>query len=284
MLTETVSGERTAGSLLPLDTLGRQIKVRIEKGDKATSDADGHYMAAGLDLLEARQRVARTKGLTWPAFLIKHCQIGKSTANKYIALAEGRTSMPEIRQGYAAANAKRNTGHVHGQPAENLQQEQSDDEANDEIEIAAPEQIEDNILHAIGGVNENARVFNKLLKVSALDREAVIRINTAIDRMIGKWRSIQSMLGKKVASATKPAPSEPTEEDYDGSDSEQWERSLSNMAGDAISIRAFWNKTFGKEWENFEVPSTAVTLAKQAAKEWTELAADLTKKRKASLN
>jgi hypothetical protein len=56
--------------------------------------------------------------------------------------------------------------------------------------------LEDNILHAIGGMNENARVFNKLLKVSALDRAAVTRINTAIDRMMGKWRSIQSTLEK----------------------------------------------------------------------------------------
>lgn len=64
-------------------------------------------------------------------------------------------------------------------------------------DIATPEVLEDNLLHAIGGMNENARIFNKLLKVSALDREAASRINTAIDRAIGKWRSIQSTLEKK---------------------------------------------------------------------------------------
>lgn len=64
-------------------------------------------------------------------------------------------------------------------------------------EITEPGVLEDNILHAIGGMNENARIFNKLLRVSALDREAVVRINTAIDRMMGKWRSIQSTLEKK---------------------------------------------------------------------------------------
>jgi hypothetical protein len=79
---------------------------------------------------------------------------------------------------------------------------ESDDDFDPETgevkdEVAAPEVLEDNILHAIGGMNENARVFNKLLKVSALDREAVARINTAIDRMMGKWRSIQSTLEKK---------------------------------------------------------------------------------------
>jgi hypothetical protein len=89
--------------------------------------------------------------------------------------------------------------------------------------------------------------------------------------------------GKTKAEEQTP---DPTQDDCDdcNNDSERWERSLSNMAGDAISIRAFWNKTFGKEWEEFDVPSTAVTLAKQAAKEWTELAADLTERRKAALN
>jgi archaellum component FlaC len=57
----------------------------------------------------------------------------------------------------------------------------------------------DNLLHSIGGMNESARVFNKVLKASAFDREAVTKINTAIDRMIKKWRSIQSTLGAPLA-------------------------------------------------------------------------------------
>jgi hypothetical protein len=64
-------------------------------------------------------------------------------------------------------------------------------------EVTTPDVIEDNILHAIGGMNENARIFNRLLRASALDREAADRISTAIDRAIGKWRSIQSTLEKK---------------------------------------------------------------------------------------
>jgi hypothetical protein len=66
-------------------------------------------------------------------------------------------------------------------------------------EIAPPEVLAENILYAIGGVNENARIFNKLLKVSVLDREAVTRINTAIDGMIKKWRSIQSTLERVLS-------------------------------------------------------------------------------------
>jgi hypothetical protein len=65
---------------------------------------------------------------------------------------------------------------------------------SDDGEIAPPEVLAENILYAIGGMNENARLFHKLLKLSVLDREAVARINTAIDGMIKKWRSIQSTL------------------------------------------------------------------------------------------
>jgi hypothetical protein len=58
---------------------------------------------------------------------------------------------------------------------------------------------------------------------------------------------------------------------------EFWERSLENLAGDAISMRAHWTREFGK-WESFEAPSSLVTLAKQAAQTWTELAADINSK------
>ena len=57
---------------------------------------------------------------------------------------------------------------------------------------------------------------------------------------------------------------------------EHWERSLSNLPGDAISMRSYWSREFGK-WEKFKVSSSLVTLAKQAAAAWTKLAADLAK-------
>jgi len=75
----------------------------------------------------------------------------------------------------------------------------SEDDFEDDVDskVAAPEVVIDNLLHSIGGMNESARVFNKVLKASVFDREAVTQINTAIDRMIEKWRSIQSTLEKK---------------------------------------------------------------------------------------
>jgi hypothetical protein len=50
-----------------------------------------------------------------------------------------------------------------------------------------------------------------------------------------------------------------------------WQRSLGVMAGDAIAMRASWSRLYS-DWEEFEVTSELVTLAKQAADEWSKLA------------
>lgn len=97
--------------------------------------------------------------------------------------------------------------------------------------------------------------------------------------------------GKKYPAKRKRKPkpnaraADPIQEDCTDCNTEQerWQHSLGNLAGDAVSIRAYWTREFG-EWEKFEVPSSLVTLAKQAAKVWTELAADLSKKRKGDLH
>jgi ParB-like chromosome segregation protein Spo0J len=58
---------------------------------------------------------------------------------------------------------------------------------------------------------------------------------------------------------------------------EHWQRSAENLAGDAISMRPYWTRQFG-EWEKFDVPTSLVTLAKEAAKQWAQLACDLEKR------
>jgi ParB-like chromosome segregation protein Spo0J len=68
----------------------------------------------------------------------------------------------------------------------------------DSEHVAPPEEIEENILYTLQRINEHARVFNKLFKASAFDREAKERINTAIERMIAKWRSTQKTLTQVV--------------------------------------------------------------------------------------
>jgi hypothetical protein len=52
---------------------------------------------------------------------------------------------------------------------------------------------------------------------------------------------------------------------------EQWQRNLSNMAGEAIALPLYWMREFG-DWEKFKVTSDLVTLAKQAAAAWKAIA------------
>jgi hypothetical protein len=65
---------------------------------------------------------------------------------------------------------------------------------------------------------------------------------------------------------------------FDGSDDAEcdtpqdfWRRSITNMAGEAVSLPAYWRKNF-PGWEKFEVPSDIRTLAMQAAEAWAEIA------------
>src|SRR4051794_13065140 len=99
-------------ALLPLDMLAVTIKARIAKGDKASTDADGHYLAAGLHLIEAKKRVESMPALTWAAFLRDQCGgVQRRRADELIAVAEGRTTLAKLREAtrikVAAHRAKR---------------------------------------------------------------------------------------------------------------------------------------------------------------------------------
>lgn len=82
-------------ALVPLDTLGAEIRARLEAGDKALGRAEDHYLAAGLQLVGARRRV-EADGRSFRDFLAEH-QIGKSRAYDLIAVAEGKKTFAGIR-------------------------------------------------------------------------------------------------------------------------------------------------------------------------------------------
>jgi len=83
--------------VIPIDTLGATIRAHVAKGDASIEKAEQHYKAAGIHLIEAKARVAATPGLTWPAFLNSHCGIRRRRADDLIALADGRTTLAEMR-------------------------------------------------------------------------------------------------------------------------------------------------------------------------------------------
>jgi hypothetical protein len=84
-------------NLFPVDTLGGLIKARCAAGDKAIEKAEDHYKAAGLHLLEAKEMISRTRFMTWTYFLSKYCSIGRSRADELIAIADGLTTLAELR-------------------------------------------------------------------------------------------------------------------------------------------------------------------------------------------
>jgi hypothetical protein len=80
-----------------LEHLGRLICARIHKAEKATRDANDHYMAAGLTLKQAKALILESHQLTWPEFLKQNCRLGRSRADELIAVADGKTTVENLR-------------------------------------------------------------------------------------------------------------------------------------------------------------------------------------------
>jgi hypothetical protein len=177
---------------LPLDVLASEIKARIEAGDRAADKAADHFRAAGLRLLDAKKHLAAAK-IPFDGWLIEN-DIGRSRAYELIGIAKGTKTLAGIRASTAARVARHADKNRAAREA-SVSNGQPEDDTDDDSEVAAPEVVIDNLMHAIGGINENARIFNKFLKASTFDQDAVTKINAAINRMIKKWGSIQSVLG-----------------------------------------------------------------------------------------
>lgn len=60
----------------------------------------------------------------------------------------------------------------------------------------------------------------------------------------------------------------------------RWHRSLSNLAGEAVSLPAYWKQQFGADWEKFEVTSDVLTLAKEAGETWSGIVESLINREK----
>lgn len=85
-------------ALIPIETVGAEIKARIEAGDKALDKAEQHYIAAGIQLAEAKRRLDQTGEMAWSAFLFSHARIKRRRADDLIAIGEGRITLAEHRE------------------------------------------------------------------------------------------------------------------------------------------------------------------------------------------
>lgn len=85
-------------TLVPIETLGAEIKARVEAGDRALDKAEQHYIAAGIQLAEAKRRLEQTGEMRWSAFLFSHARIKRRRADDLIAIGEGRITLAEHRE------------------------------------------------------------------------------------------------------------------------------------------------------------------------------------------
>jgi hypothetical protein len=77
-----------------LEQLGAEIAARIEAAKKARDKAHDHEIAAGLRLIEAREKT----GADFPTFLQNFCpNLKKSRAYQLIAIAGGKTTVETER-------------------------------------------------------------------------------------------------------------------------------------------------------------------------------------------
>lgn len=128
-----------------------------------------------------------------------------------------------------------------------------------ETEIAEPAVIEDKLLYSIQRMNEHARVFKRLFKASAFDREAQERISTAIDKNIEKWRSTQAVL---------------TRRSRDRHDRANARAGLYIFAGQAFELAEMFQR--GVTEERRALTEETVEQVRQTAQLWTSIATSLT--------
>jgi hypothetical protein len=189
--TAVQNARKATGKLLPVDEhVGLDGKTRRlpQRSEPEEEEAAEKEHQEGLRVIAARgflNRAIEAKKICTIEKLQSSDVTNEMIQAAYDAATAWETSASQLEKedhlGTSAANAE----------------DDDDFESDSSDEIAPPEEIEDNVLYAINRINEHTRVFKKLLRISALDREAATRINTAISRMMGKWRSIQSTLEKK---------------------------------------------------------------------------------------
>lgn len=76
-----------------VDQLGKKANTAIRTGDRFTSNAGKHYLQAGKFLVQAKAKIEHG---AWLNYLKRH-NIAERTAQTYMALAEGKTTVEEIR-------------------------------------------------------------------------------------------------------------------------------------------------------------------------------------------
>jgi hypothetical protein len=121
-----------------------EIKILISKGDHATKKAEQFYISAGLNLKKLKAR--KPDSIAWGKFVRDTCGLGQARADELIRIADGKTTVDEVRAATAARMRKsrqrsmsRDTDEADDEPQQDDVPEQDDSPLYDE----APEHESD---------------------------------------------------------------------------------------------------------------------------------------------
>jgi len=144
---------------------GKEAKARVDQGDKSLEKDENLYRSAGVILMEAKEIVKKTKGATWPGFLLHNCNISRSRADDFVRLANGETTLEELRAKTAARRETYNqkkygggTCRPDGKSSEKPKQKQ------EPVQTAEPEPpFEDIVEEARETLSEHDRLLGELI-------------------------------------------------------------------------------------------------------------------------
>jgi hypothetical protein len=137
-------------------------------------------------------------------WLLRHPSYSATEVGRWLGCAESRIRRLRLwaQNGFEGAYSSQAGGAKHGaagRPNDPLKTydnfEDDDMEQRDDVEDAA--QVLTNVLDSISDSKSVAEAYRKIFKVSSFDREAKAEIHNAINKLIVKWRTVQSTLAKK---------------------------------------------------------------------------------------
>lgn len=96
---------RLSGSGLSLEALAADINARISAGDRDLQRAENHYKAAGLHIKEGIGR-CKAQGKPVGKWIIENLSVGVRRAYELVEIADGRTTLAQLRAGKAESMAK----------------------------------------------------------------------------------------------------------------------------------------------------------------------------------
>jgi len=262
-------------STLSEDQLVKRIRAHMEKGDQAkqTSDragkkAEDHYKAAGIHLKALRD--GSPSKAAWEKLIKSKCGIGTSRAYDLIAIAEGKKTVADVRLGTAkrmrrlAEKKRQSCPSADGQnKAETPLSTCSYCSKKAEVQLFADNS--DRGLPSRYACDECLKLVENVPEPERRNRLAAM--DPAERRRLAECKS-EPEPEPKVKRGSRIIP-----EVLD--DERLWDRSASDLAGNAMTMEASWTRQFGAAWRDFPVSPSLAGLAREAADAWTFLAEQL---------